>query len=263
MTPLLHLESMGRGPDLCLLHGWGTHGGVWKNMAEKLSREFTVHRIDLPGHGNSRMIDVFSLDDTVGRLKAALDAAGLERVTIVGWSLGGLLGIKLALDLPQRVRRLAVFSTTPCFVKTSEWSCAMDETVLDAFQTDLSKKFADTIHRFLALQAQGDERAKENIRQLRSMVLDRGEANPRALAGALDVLKKTDLRNRLAELRQDVLWFGGQRDVLVPPPAIEWAANQCSNINSVIVKAAGHAPFLSHSDTVMPLLTEFLNHEQP
>lgn len=50
---MLHVETQGSGPPILLIHGWGMHGGIWANVAKKLSADFQVHSVDLPGYGLS------------------------------------------------------------------------------------------------------------------------------------------------------------------------------------------------------------------
>ena len=61
--PSLYFESVGRGPDVVLVHGWGLHGGVWSRVAQALADEFTVHCVDLPGHGHSASLQDYTLDN--------------------------------------------------------------------------------------------------------------------------------------------------------------------------------------------------------
>ncbi|HUO80396.1 MAG TPA: alpha/beta fold hydrolase, partial [Steroidobacteraceae bacterium] len=49
----LYRETLGHGPDVALLHGWGLHGGVFGALAAALATRFRVHALDLPGHGRS------------------------------------------------------------------------------------------------------------------------------------------------------------------------------------------------------------------
>ena len=49
----MFIKQMGQGPDLVMLHGWSMHSGVWQPLAELLAKQFTLHLIDLPGHGQS------------------------------------------------------------------------------------------------------------------------------------------------------------------------------------------------------------------
>ncbi len=54
----LHVEVIGRGPPLVLLHGWAMHGGVFAPLVERMQATRTLHIVDLPGHGDSRDCDV-------------------------------------------------------------------------------------------------------------------------------------------------------------------------------------------------------------
>jgi pimeloyl-ACP methyl ester carboxylesterase len=49
----LHIESHGTGAPLLLIHGWGMHGDMWGQVTEQLAQTYTVHSVDLPGHGKS------------------------------------------------------------------------------------------------------------------------------------------------------------------------------------------------------------------
>ena len=54
----LHIEQLGHGPDVVLLHGWAMHGGVFAPLVERLRDRCTLHVVDLPGHGLSHDADV-------------------------------------------------------------------------------------------------------------------------------------------------------------------------------------------------------------
>ncbi|MGH8172439.1 MAG: alpha/beta fold hydrolase, partial [Rhodanobacteraceae bacterium] len=96
----MHIETRGSGPDLVMLHGWAMHGGIFAPFADALAAHFTLHVVDLPGHG-------FSHDDT-GTLDpvecARRIAEAAPRAIWLGWSLGGLIALRAALDRPDRVR---------------------------------------------------------------------------------------------------------------------------------------------------------------
>lgn len=107
---MLRWQRMGSGEPLLLLHGLGTTREDFAELAPRLAREYDVLSVDLPGHGQSprirRRASVQSLTDIVA---ADLDQLGLDRVHIVGNSLGG----RLALELARRHRALSVVSIAP------------------------------------------------------------------------------------------------------------------------------------------------------
>ena len=149
----LHVEVTGSGAPLVMLHGWGMHGGVWTDTARELAADFQVHNVDLPGHGASPALDAFTLDTVVGQL-----ATTFERpVILCGWSLGGIIAQHWAAHEPEKVRRLILVSSTPCFAARADWAFGMPQETLAQFAAELEKNHATTLRRFLALQVRGSE----------------------------------------------------------------------------------------------------------
>jgi pimeloyl-[acyl-carrier protein] methyl ester esterase len=232
----------GSGPDWALIHGWGLHGGVWTETAEALAGDRRVMTLDLPGHGASRG----PVPTTLGGAAAEVAGALPERATLVGWSLGGLVALRLALDFPDRVAALKLVAATPRFVTGADWPHATPPGVLHDFASDLAQDYRGTLLRFLALQARGSATAREDVRRLRERVFEHGEPDHEALARGLEWLAGSDLRPELAELAVPVHFIGGERDNLVPAAALEAAAALAPRGRVTILEGAGHAPFLSH-----------------
>jgi pimeloyl-[acyl-carrier protein] methyl ester esterase len=86
------VDVVGRGPNLTLLHGWGLNGAVWNGLRDPLARDFTLHIIDLPGHGRSHGAPVSSLDAMVDAIVHAMP----QQSHLLGWSLGGHAALALA-----------------------------------------------------------------------------------------------------------------------------------------------------------------------
>ena len=99
----------GSGPPLILLHGLGESAVIWYANIESLARGHTVYAPDLPGHGASDKPPwSYSLENGVKFLEAFMDALGLQRASLAGNSMGGVVALALALERPQRVRRLVL-----------------------------------------------------------------------------------------------------------------------------------------------------------
>jgi (E)-2-((N-methylformamido)methylene)succinate hydrolase len=115
---LRYWDDGGEKPPLMLIHGVGADGTSWDQIAAALAPEFRVLRLDLRGHGRSGHIEgTLSLDDLVRDIMDVLDACAVPTAHIVGFSLGGMIAQGIALQHPDRVRRLvllsAVASRTP------------------------------------------------------------------------------------------------------------------------------------------------------
>jgi pimeloyl-ACP methyl ester carboxylesterase len=97
-TPIHYVEE-GSGSPVLLVHGVGANLRSWDEIAPVLARRHRVLRLDLRGHGQSGRIVQCTLDDFVADVVAVLDAAGIPRVHLVGFSLGGMITQAAALRL--------------------------------------------------------------------------------------------------------------------------------------------------------------------
>ncbi len=249
----LHIDVVGSGPALVLIHGWALHGGVFAPLVERLSAQFELHLVDLPGHGHSRE------DATPLRLPFVVSAiaAATPPAVCCGWSLGGLFALHAAATLPG-VRGLAMVAATPRFVRGEDWPHAVEPSVFAQFGQDLAQDYRGTLERFLALDAMGSEHARQELRTLRAMLVERGEPAPRALQEGLRLLENTDLRGALPSLPVPSLWLAGKRDRLVSPQAMQAAAALAPRSTLHVVAQGGHAPFLGHTDEVAAQLQHFV-----
>lgn len=251
----LHVDILGSGPPLVLLHGWAMHGGIFAPLVERLRAHRTLHVVDLPGHGYSRDAAVpLRLDDCT---QAVLDA--VPDAPWCGWSLGGLVALRAATLRPARVPALAMVCATPKFVVAEGWPQGMPAAVFHGFANGLHDDWQGTIDRFIALEAFGSDQMREELRLLRDAVLARGAPAPQVLADGLRLLEEADLRAALPTLAVPSLWLAGRRDRLVNPQAMQAAAALAPGARYVEVEHAGHAPFLTHADTVAAALRTFLD----
>lgn len=97
---------------IVLLHGYAASKDNWMLYAPLLARQYRVICPDLPGFGeSSRTLDAdHTINAQVSRLKAFLDAVGVERCHIGGNSMGGYIALKFAMDFPDRVISLGLFA---------------------------------------------------------------------------------------------------------------------------------------------------------
>ena len=255
MSGSLYTESSGSGPELFLLHGWGLHGGIWDLLLPELTPHFRVTRVDLPGHGRSR---ASPLSPELREAARAVLAAAPPEAVWLGWSLGGLLAMRAALDVPSRVRALVLANATPRFTAGPGWPQGMSAETLTGFAAGLAADYRGTLQRFLSLQVQGDEAARESLRQLRESLYDHGEPDTAALASGLVLLENSDLRGELASIRQPTLVIAGGYDRLTPSAAGEHLARTVPAVRTQLFPRSGHAPFLSHPREFAAAVADFV-----
>ena len=247
----MHIETQGQGPDLVLIHGWAMHAGIFAPLTHALSPRFRLHLVDLPGHGFSRD-DTDTLDPVAC---AQSIAAAVPRAIWLGWSLGGLVAMQAALEVPAKVRGLVLISSSPRFVIGDDWPQGVAASVFAEFGAGLAGNYRGTIERFLALEALGSERAQSELRELKAQVFERGEPSLAALEQGMRILETADLRADVANITMPSLWIAGRRDRLINPAAMQWAALQSGG--RYIECNSGHAPFLAHPDTLAQAIADF------
>ena len=252
----VHVESVGAGAPLVLLHGFAMHGGLFSPLLPPLARTHRVHVVDIPGHGRSPPIEPFDLPSLAVAIDAAIDAD--VPVTVLGWSLGGQIALQWALMRPARVKRLVLVATTPSFVQREGWPHAMARAALARFGDELRVSYRLTLQRFLALQVHGSDEGRATLAQLRRCLFERGDPSPATLASALQLMEQVDLRSTLSRVMTPALVVGGDLDALVPVQATSDLAAALPNATQVTIEGAAHAPFLSHRaaflDAVLPFI---------
>jgi pimeloyl-ACP methyl ester carboxylesterase len=137
----LYHERHGQGPPLVLLHGaFGTIESCFADLLPALATDFEVVAVELQGHGRTRDIArPLSYEQMAADVAALVEALEIPRAHLVGYSMGGAVGLQLALDHPELVDRL-VFAggadfdraaSTPRPRRTSSRSTHTSSTDLD------------------------------------------------------------------------------------------------------------------------------------
>jgi pimeloyl-[acyl-carrier protein] methyl ester esterase len=263
-------------PPLVLLPGWGHNPAVFDPLRAHMGSHATLS-FDLPGRSAKRRVPtprfelrapsslrknfIRSLVDPELEARCWPNAviAKLPPVCdLLGWSLGGLLAMSIALAAPQRLRRLVLVATTPCFLCRRGWRHGMRRADFEDFCWRLAQDPAAALQYFQGLEACGDNHERAVLRALRAS--QRGATpDPVALRAGLDLLRDTDLRSRAAHIRVPTLVIHGTQDGLVPPAAGAWLARRIPSAKLLALTDAGHAPFLSEPSAFSGDLREFLS----
>lgn len=251
----LYWHTCGEGDDdLVLLHGWGLNAEVWQNIVPRLSAQFRLHLVDLPGYGRSRGFAALSLEQMAQALVPFLP----PRAIVLGWSLGGLVATQLALSEPERLRALITVASSPCFTARDDWP-GIAPLTLHNFQQQLSHDFKRTVERFLALQTMGTETARADARKLKEVVLSQPMPDVDVLNGGLSILSDDDLRDRLTAITLPFLRMYGALDGLVPRRIVQQLDPLLPASPSVVTDKAAHAPFISHPDAFCQHIVSFIS----
>ncbi len=233
------VEVSGCGPDLVLIHGWGASAGVWSEVRPFLVARFRVLEIDMPGYG--RNVDVLceSFDTLCTRVSQVVPAGAI----CVGWSLGGLVALKVCSE--GRDRRLIMVASSPRFSQAEDWRQAMPVSLLEQFAAGLVDNQALTLRRFVALQFYGLAVPKAVVKKAQ-LEISRQLLAEGVLKQGLGFLEGQDLRQLYRAYKGEARVVLGGKDRLVPVAVLGDLQALNSAISCVVMPESGHAPFLSH-----------------
>ena len=186
--------------DLVLLPGWSFDCRLFDAWRHHLT-DFRLHLLDLPGFGQRAQQHWPEDEDAL--LDTILEYAPAQ-ATYAGWSLGGLLAVKLALYAPARVSEVISFCSTPRLLSDNDWPGVTDEAAQRMLQlTDQPARLLRLFDRWI-----GGSPNKTNPW--------RSDCKPNNLARSLNFLFSSDERKNLSQLTRPYHAVFSEHDALIP-----------------------------------------------
>ena len=201
---------------------------------------YALYLVDLPGFGQS---DLMSWDD----FKAILLTQLPEQFAVLGWSMGGLYAMRLALEVPDRVSHLMGIASSPYCIQASQWP-GIQKSAFEDFVVSLLSTPEDTVEKFLRLQT--------NHKTLLSEPL-----NPKRLLGlaqGLQVLLNWDFRDALLDYVKPSCFLFGRHDAIIPVKTMAVMKARYPHFEYHLFQDAAHLPFVSHRDDFLRILRGFV-----
>lgn len=244
-----HVQVMGTGPELLLLHGTGSASHSWRDLAPLLARRFRVIAPDLPGHGASVVdepsrLSLFAMVNDLQDLLAALEA---RPTLVVGHSAGAAIAVRLALDSGMSLRGIVSLNGAllPFGGPVAQ--------LLSPAARMIAK--GSWMARACAWRARHPSVMNRLLDSTGSRLDARGRAlyaglarDVRHVAGALSMMAHWDLSNLsrdLARLRVPLDLVVGSGDAMIPPAQAERVAAQTPRATITPMVGFGH---LAHEE---------------
>ena len=255
----LRWYEAGQGQPVVLLHGWSTSAAAFSELADLLQDSCRVLIPDLPGHGHSSPAPV---NDSLGL--ATVLAAWLQtvvsgtEVTLVGWSLGGMVALEMAAAGPLPLHRLVLIGSTPRFTNAEDWPHGLPAAQVRALSRNLARRFDATLGEFFALTFAGEKLSPERLRRIRNRVVHNRPLPDRDAASALlKFLVTQDQRHLLPRITLPTLVLHGEEDRITPAGAGQALAERLPDGKFIGFPGLGHAPFLSSPQDMAAALRKF------
>jgi 3-oxoadipate enol-lactonase len=234
------------GPSL------GTTTAIWDRARPLLAPSHPLLGWDLPGHGASpATTEPFTLTELAEGVLRALDAAGIERFAYAGISLGGVVGLQLALAHPDRVTTLAMVCSLPKIGTREGWL----QRSVDVRAMGTPSLVTATAGRWFT-PAFLDREREVSSRVLHGLL----DIDDESYALCVDALRETDLRERVADLRVPLIVITGDADPVIPVEEARATADAAPDGTLHIVGEASHLAAVEHPAEVAGILvTEMSN----
>ncbi len=250
--PPARFRVLGDGPPLVLIHGLGARGEDWAALIPGLAAAgFHVYAPDLLGYGRSSQPNVdytISLEE-----KTVVDfmkAVHLDKADVGGWSMGGWIALKLTIDHPDLVKRLAIYDSAGIYFPPTFNATLFTPTdsIGVAKLTAMLTPHPKPIPAFVS-------RAAIRKLQKNAWVIERSVISMEAGRDLLDF--------RLGGIHKPTLIVWGGADTLIPPSVGEAMHQQIAGSTLVLVNGCGHLAPAECSKPVLAATLRFLQAQPP
>jgi pimeloyl-ACP methyl ester carboxylesterase len=253
---IVHYEVFGRGRPVILLHGWLGSWGLWQETMSYLGRYYRTYALDFWGFGESgKKRDTYAVQDFVVLVNQFMDRLGIINAPLVGHSMGGTVSLSVALQFPERVRKVVVIGSPivgsslafPLKLAGYRFIAMMIFNMMWAFRAGMkvASPFICSDPRFPGMMD----------RDLTSTTV---ESFLRSIAS----LRRTDLRPSLPQLKIPVMGMYGDRDNIVHPQQWRPLLEGVPHAKIVRWKRAQHFVMLDTPQEFTENLKTFLDVEE-
>ncbi|NMI01525.1 3-oxoadipate enol-lactonase [Pseudonocardia acidicola] len=249
---LLHhvVDGPEDAPVLVLSGSLGSTLEMWRPNVAALAERFRVIRLDHRGHGESPVPEgPYRIADLAADVLTTLDSLGVDRFDWCGLSMGGMVGMHLASEHPERVRRLVLCCTSAHFPDSSVWTDRI-AAVVDGGTAPIS---ATVVQRWFTPEWAAEH--PDVVEEARKMVADTPDAGYLAGCQALEVW---DHRDRLPAITAPTLVIAGEADPSTPvEPHARTIAEGIPGARLEVLPAS-HLATIERADEASRLIAEHL-----
>lgn len=254
----------GAGSPLLLIHGLGASVETWAWNIEALAQDYRVIALDLPGFGESSRPtrnDFYSLEYAGSFLRQFVNALGyVDKLSVAGNSMGGILAIQLSLMYPEMVEKLVLVDSAG-LNRTIHWATRLmsvwpvGELLMRPARRKVQKIARSLFYRDELITDEFVDRMLEMLsRPGAQEIILKSLRSGVNVFGQFLVLSESRLRQVMAPTL--VIW--GEEDALFPIGHAEFALRAIPDCRAVVLEEAGHMPQMDRPDAFNRLTAEFL-----
>src|SRR6201987_735094 len=203
------LSGLPTAPALILSNSLGTNFSMWDAQAPAFEKQFRLLRYDMRGHGQSSAPPPpYAVPDLARDILSLADSLSIPRFHFCGLSIGGMIGMSLAFQAPDRLHKLALCNTAPKIGALEFWN-----TRIQTVQSKGMKEVAGAVPaRWFTpgFQPSSPEKVASAIRVLESL-------DPQGYVGGCTAVRDFDFRESVSKIRTPTLVITGTPDPAATP----------------------------------------------
>lgn len=223
------VPDLSRGRKIIMLHGAGSNGHTWHHQLDYLGRAHSPIAVDLPAHGRSSGVEgLNSVEEYSDFVAALMDALGVGSAVIAGRSMGGAIGMDMALRHPKRVDGLVLIVTAAKFNIPDARVAGLRAVAMGrAPQAFLTDTFSPAT-------------VKDHFEIVREGWMEQIQTDPRVRYTDMVACTKFDVREQLGRIDKPALILAGAADTVTPPADAELIRGRLRGARLKVIANAAH-----------------------
>jgi len=252
---IVHYEVYGRGRPVILLHGWLGSWGLWQETMAYLGRYYRTYALDFWGFGESgKKRETYAVQDFVTLVDQFMDRLGIAEAPLVGHSMGGTVSLSVAIQFPQRVRKVVIIGS-PIVGSSLAFPLKL------AGYRFIAMMLFNMMWAFRGAMKSASPFICSDPRFSEMMDHDLTSTTVESFLRSIASLRRTDLRPMLPQLKIPVMGMFGDRDNIVNPNQGQALLAGVPTAKIVRWERAQHFIMLDTPQDFMEKLKAFLDQE--
>jgi 3-oxoadipate enol-lactonase len=249
---VLHHQVLGpsESPALVFINSLGSDLRIWQQVAPAFSERYRCILYDKRGHGLSDAPPApYSIDDHTDDLLALLDYLGIEKASLVGLSVGGMIAQRMAVRSPDRVQSITLCCTAAKIGTAELWADRIGAVERDGIESIadnvLQRWFTPHFH----------ETRRDDLAGWRNMLV---RTPAHGYAGTCAAIRDADLRQGAAGIAVPTLCVAGDQDGSTPADVVKGTADLIPRARFALIEGAGHIPCVEKPEELSGLIKQHL-----
>jgi pimeloyl-ACP methyl ester carboxylesterase len=248
----IFFTDKGKGKPIVLIHGFTESSKIWKNFSAKLTKDFRVISIDLPGHGKSECVaEIHTMELLAEVVHAVLKKAVIKKCIMIGHSMGGYVTLAFARKYPEKLKGFCIFHSH-CFADSPEDRENRNRTI-EMVRNDKFRFITNFIPNLFPEEVQ-----KKFAKEIDELVEEAEKMSKEGIIAALEGMKlRMDQASLLTNTKLPVLFILGLKDSKAPIQKLWEMISLPAHSESLILRDVGHMGYIEAPNECLKAISHF------